>query len=110
MDVEKEKDFTEQEVQRLQQLLQDKRSRTHVTTDNVHEECYKKSSDDCGLADYRRETTHIQKHHSVALDSHEDVPTPQKGHVGPLDFTLDHSRLGFVGWIVRQHFVRPLRR
>jgi hypothetical protein len=45
------------------------------------------------LADYRRETAHIQKRRSVALGSREDVPTPQKGQTGP----LEHSGLGFVG-------------
>jgi hypothetical protein len=60
LDVEKEKDVTEQEVQRLQQLLQSKRTRTHDTTDNDHEECDKKSSDDMDLADHCRGATRIQ--------------------------------------------------
>ena len=34
LDTEKEKDAAEQEVQRLQQLLQAKRARTHATTAN----------------------------------------------------------------------------
>ncbi len=51
LDAEKEKDDAEQEVQSLQQLLQVKRTRTHATTANDHEECDKKSSDDMDLAD-----------------------------------------------------------
>ena len=34
--------------------------------------------------------------HSTPLVSHREVPTLQEGKVVP----LDHSRLGFVGWIV----------
>ncbi len=62
---EKEKDAAEQEVQRLQQLLQAKRARTHATTANDHEECDKRSSDDLDLADYRREATRIQNRRST---------------------------------------------
>ncbi len=51
LDTEKEKDAAEQEVQRLQQLLQAKRARTHATTANDHEECDKKSLDDWDLSD-----------------------------------------------------------
>ena len=65
LDTEKEKDVAEQEVQRLQHLLQDKRARTHFTTVNDHEECDRKSSDDWDLADYRREATRIQNHRST---------------------------------------------
>ncbi len=88
--VEKEKDTVEQEVQRLQQLLQSKRPRTHATTVNDHEDCDKKSSDDWDLADYRREATRIQNLHSTPLGSRAEVPTPQEGKSVP----LDHSRLG----------------
>ena len=41
LDEEKEKDAAEQEVQRLQQVLQAKRARTHATTANADEECEK---------------------------------------------------------------------
>ncbi len=88
---DKEKDTAEQEVQRLQQLLQTKRGRTHATTDNDHEECDKKSSDDWDLADYRREVTLIQNRRSTPLGSHTEVSTPQESKTGPL---------GLVGWIV----------
>ncbi len=57
LDAEKEKDAAEQEVQRLQQLLQVKRTRTHATTVKDHEECDKKLSDDMDLANHRREST-----------------------------------------------------
>ncbi len=76
LDPEKEKDTDEQEVQRLQQLLQVKRSRTHATTVNDHEECDKMSLDDWDLPDHRREATHIQNHRSVAFGCREHVPTP----------------------------------
>jgi hypothetical protein len=95
LDAEKEKDAAEQEVQRLQQLLQAKRARTHATTANDHEECDKKSSDDMDLADHRREATRIQNRRSIPLGSRGEVPTPQEGKAGP----LEHSRLGLVGWI-----------
>ncbi len=62
-----------------------------TTTRSVDEQ----SSVDMDITDYRRETTHIQKRRSVALSSREDVPTPQKGQVDP----LEHPRLGLVGWI-----------
>ena len=93
--VEKEKDAAEQEVQRLQQLVQVKRARTHVTTANDHEDCDKKSSDDWDLADYLREATRIQNRHSTPLGSHAEVPTPQEDKPVPLEY----SRLGLVGWI-----------
>ncbi len=95
LDTEKEKDAAEQEVQRMQQLIQTKRDRTHATTVNDHEECDKKSSDDWDLADYRRETTLIHNRHSTPLGSHGEVPTPQEGKTD----SLDHSRQGLVGWI-----------
>ena len=76
---EKEKDAAEQEVQRLQQLLQAKRARTHATTANDHEECDMKSSDDMDLTDHRREATHIHNHRSIPLGSRAEVPTPQEG-------------------------------
>ncbi len=82
-------------MQRLQHLLQAKRARTHATTVNDHEDCDKQSLDDWDLADHRREYTRIQNRRSVALGSHEHVPTPQEGKEG----SLEHSRLGFVGWI-----------
>ena len=63
-------------------------------TFNDDEDCGKQSSHDWDLADYRREDPHIQNHRSVSLGSREDVPTPQKGQVNP----LDHSHLGLVGW------------
>ena len=84
LDAEKEKDAAEQEVQRLQQLLQAKRARTHDTTANDHEECDKKSSDDMDLADHRREATRIQNRRSIPLGSRGEVPTPQEGKAGPL--------------------------
>jgi hypothetical protein len=93
---EKEKDAAEQEVQRLQQLLQVTRARTHATTVNDHEECDKKSSDDWDLVDYRLEDARIQTRHSTPLGSRAKVPTPQEGKAGP----LEHSRLGIIGWIV----------
>jgi hypothetical protein len=81
LDTEKEKDTTEQVVQRLQQLLQAKKARTHVVT--VHDDnCDKQSSDDWNLADYRREAARIQNRRSVTLGTREDVPTPQKGQGG----------------------------
>jgi hypothetical protein len=83
LDAEKEKDAAEQEVQRLQQLLQAKRARTHATTANDHEECDKKSSDDMDLADHRREATRIQNRRSIPLGSRGEVPTPQEGKAGP---------------------------
>jgi hypothetical protein len=95
LDVEKEKDTDEPEVQRLKQLLQGKRVRTHATTVDDHEECDKKSSDDWDLDDYRREVTLIQNRRSTPLGSRAEVPTPQEGKTGP----LEHSRLGLVGWI-----------
>ena len=58
-------------------------------------QCDEQSSGDMDIADYRREAARIQKRGSVVLDSHEDVPTPQKGQTVP----LEHSRLGLVGWI-----------
>ncbi len=76
----------------LQQLLQTKRARTHTETANDHEECDKKSSDDWDLADYRREATRIQNHHSTPLGSRAEVPTPQEGKTVPLEY----SRLGLV--------------
>ncbi len=79
LDAEKEKKAAEQEVQRLQQVLQAKRARTHATTANDHEECDKKSSDDMDLADHRREATRIQNRHSIPLGSRGEVPTPQEG-------------------------------
>ncbi len=57
LDTEKEKDTAEQVVQRLQQVLQVKRARTHAITVKDHEECDKKSSDDMDLTDHRREVT-----------------------------------------------------
>ena len=54
LDSEKEQDDDEQKVQRLQQVIQVKITRTHDTTGNDHEECDKKSSDDWDLGDYRR--------------------------------------------------------
>ncbi len=71
-------------MQRLQQLLQAKRTRTHDTTANDHEECDKKSSDDMDLADHRREATRIQNRRSIPLGSRGEVPTPQEGKAGPL--------------------------
>ena len=93
--VEKENDDGEQEVQRVQQLIQSKSARTHATTVNDHEDCDKKSSDDWDLADYRREAARIQNRRSTPLGSRAEVPTPQESKAGP----LEHSRLGLVGWI-----------
>ncbi len=55
LDLEKEKDDAEQEVQRLQQVLQVKKVWTHTTTVKDHKECDKKPSDDMDLPDHRRE-------------------------------------------------------
>jgi hypothetical protein len=95
LDAEKEKDAAEQEVQRLQQLLQAKRARTQSTTADDHEKCDKQSCDDWDLPDHRREDTRNQKHRSIPLGSRGQVPTPQEGKTGP----LEHSLLGLVGWI-----------
>ncbi len=95
LEVEKDNDAAQNEVQELQRVMEPKRARTNATTDNDHEECDDQSSDDMDIADYRRETARIQKRCSVALGSREDVPTPQKGQTGP----MEHSRLGLVGWI-----------
>ena len=67
LDAEKEKDAGEQEVQRLQQLVQVKRARTQSTTVNDHEECDKQSCDDWDLPDHRREATRIQNHRSSVV-------------------------------------------
>ncbi len=93
---EKDNDAAQKEVQDLQRVMEPKRARTNATTVNAHEGCDEQSSVDMDITDYRRETPHIQKRHSVAFDSREDVPTPQKGQTDP----MDHPRLGLVGWIV----------
>ncbi len=80
----------------VQRMMEPKRTRTHTPSTHDDQNCEKQSSDDWDLTDYRRETAHIQNHRSVALDSLTDVPTPQKGQVGP----VDHSHLSLVGYIV----------
>ncbi len=76
--------------------MEQKRARTNATTVNDHEECDEQSSVDMDIVDYRRDTVHIQKRHSVAFGSHEDVPTPQKGQTAPLEHSrpMEHSRRG----------------
>jgi hypothetical protein len=82
LEAEKKNDSVQKEVQELQRVLEQKRSRTHAVTVHDDEDCDQQSSDDWDLADYRRETVHIQNHLSVVLASHEDVPTPQKSPAG----------------------------
>ena len=96
LETEKEKDSDKKEVQEIQRVLEPKRSRTHPPTFDDDEKCEKQSWDDWDLTDHRREDIHIQNHCSVSLGSHEEVPTPQEGSSVP----VEHSRLGFVGWIV----------
>jgi hypothetical protein len=95
LEVEKDNDTSQKELQEMQRVMEPKRDRTNTTTVNDHEECDEKSSGDMDITDYRREATRIQKRRSVALGSREDVPTPQKGQTDPLEY----PRLGLVGWI-----------
>ena len=95
LETEKDNDAAQKEVQELQRVIEPKRARTQSATADDDEECEKQSSDDMTVADYRRETTRIQKRRSIPLGSRAEVPTPQEGKAGP----LEHSRLGLVGWI-----------
>ena len=67
VEAEKDNDAAQKEVQELQRVMEPKRARTHVATVNDHEECDKQSSDDWDLADYCRETAHIQNNRSVVI-------------------------------------------
>jgi hypothetical protein len=95
LEVEKDNDTAQKELQHLQRVMEPKRARINATTADDHEECDEQSSGDMDIADYRREVARIQKRRPVALDSREDGPTPQKGQADP----LEHPRLGLVGWI-----------
>ncbi len=88
LQVEKDNDDAQKELQELQRVMEPKRSRTHTVTADDDEECEKQSCDDWDLPDHRREATRIQNHHSIPLGSHGEVATPEL-----------HSRLGLVGWI-----------
>jgi hypothetical protein len=95
LEVEKDKDAVQKEVEELQRVMEPKRPRTHAATADDDEECEKQSWEDWDLPDHRRESTHIQNHHSIPLGSRGEVPSPQEGKVSP----LEHSRLGILGWI-----------
>jgi len=83
------------EVQEVQLVMEPKRARTHASTADDDEEYEKHSCDDMDLADYHRESRHIQNRHSIPLGSRAEVPTPQEDHTVPLQY----SRLGLVGCI-----------
>ena len=68
LEVEKENDAAQKEVQELQRVMEPKRARTESATADDDEECEKQSSDDMTVADYRREATRIQKRRSIPLD------------------------------------------
>jgi hypothetical protein len=74
LETEKDNDAAQKEFQDLQRVMEPKRARTNATTGNDHEECDEQSLGDMDIADYRRETTRIQKRRSVTLGSREDVP------------------------------------
>ena len=95
LQAEKDNDAAQKEVQELQRVMEPKRARTLPATADDDEECEKQSCDDWDLPDHRREATRIQNRRSIPLGSRGEVPTPQEGKTGPLEY----SHLGLVGWI-----------
>jgi hypothetical protein len=95
LQVEKDNDVAQKEVQKTQRVMEPNRVRTHAVTVDDDEECEKESCDGWYLPDHRREVTLIQNRCSIPLGSRGEVPTSQEGKSGP----LEHSRLGLVGWI-----------
>ena len=88
LEAEKENDAAQKEVQDLQRVMEPKRPRTQSATADDDEECEKQSWEDMDIADYRREDTRIQKRRSIPLGSRAEVPTPQEGKAGPLDWSI----------------------
>ncbi len=65
LQVGKDNDTAQKELQELQRVMEPKRARTHVATVDDDEECEKQSCDDWELPDHRREATHIQNRRSI---------------------------------------------
>jgi len=65
LEVEKDNDDVQKQIQELQRVMEPKRVRTHADTVDDDEECEKQSSDDWDLPDHRREATRVQNHHSI---------------------------------------------
>jgi len=84
--------------------MEPKRARTHAATADNDEECEKHSCDGMNLADCRHEAIRIQNRRSNPLGSRAEVQTPQGGQAG----SLEHSRLGLVGWIAYWILARPV--
>ncbi len=92
LEVKKEKDDAEKEVEELKRQLQPKRARTHDDGDDheMHVEV-----DNWNLSVHRREATRVQNRRNVALGSLQYQPKPRTGKDG----FWRHVRLGHVGWI-----------
>ncbi len=92
LQVEKEKDVAEKEVEELKRQLQPKRSHTHDDAGDAHKMLAE--VDNWDLSVHHREATRVQNRRKVEVGSHENQP---KSHTGKDGF-LCHTRLGLVGW------------
>ena len=93
LQVEKEKDTAEKEVEELKRHLKPKRAHTHDDAGDAHKMLAE--VDNWDLSVHRREATRVQNRRKVEVGSHENQP---KSHTGKDGF-LCHTRLGLVGWI-----------